>query len=198
MSAAAVEQPFEQPTLLEAADLIADQLVGYRVEIIGSQIAVTPPASGSHGDALTDIMIPFWEAGLHGSQSRVIQAIGIWLPDGPFDYAVPDLALVDADYEEHRAERNCYDPAVFRLVLEVTSTNHAYDLKVKPAAYASAGVPVYVIVDRKNRKVMVLTDPSDGEYRLHAVHHPGQSFELPASVGAPVTLSVDTVLGPEK
>lgn len=43
MSAAAVEQPFEQPTLLEAAELISSKLVGHRVEIIGSQIIVTPP-----------------------------------------------------------------------------------------------------------------------------------------------------------
>ncbi|MCX5209328.1 Uma2 family endonuclease [Kitasatospora sp. NBC_00240] len=198
MSAAAVEQPFEQPTLLEAADLISDQLVGYRVEIIGSQIAVTPPPDAPHSRSLTNIMVPFLAAGLHGEETQVLQGIGIRLPDGPSDYAIPDLAVVDGDIDEHHVENNCYDPAVFRLVLEVTSQNHSSDLKVKPAAYASAGVPVYVIVDRRNRKVMVLTDPSDGEYRLHAVHHPGQSFELPASLGAPVKLSVDTVLGPEK
>ncbi|GHH74662.1 hypothetical protein GCM10018781_41780 [Kitasatospora indigofera] len=58
MSAAAVGQPFEPPTLLEAADLISDQLVGYRVEIIGSQIAVTPPANAPHSRSLTDIMVP--------------------------------------------------------------------------------------------------------------------------------------------
>ncbi|MET9615082.1 Uma2 family endonuclease [Kitasatospora indigofera] len=198
MSAAALEQPVGQPTLLEAADLIADQLVGYRVEIIGSQIAVTPPTGASHSRSLTNIMLPFLAAGLHGEETQVLQAVGIRLPDGPFDYAVPDLAVVDGDVDEHHAGNNCYDPGVFRLVLEVTSTNHVHDLKVKPAVYASAGVPVHVIVDRKNRKVMVLTEPADGEYRVHAVHHPGQSFELPASVGAPVTLSVDTVLGPEK
>ncbi|GAA2235530.1 MULTISPECIES: Uma2 family endonuclease [Kitasatospora] len=198
MSAAAVEEPIEQPSLLEVADKISDQLVGHRVEIIGSEITVTPPADGPHGDTLTDIMIPFLAAGLHGERTRVIQAIGIWLPDGPSDFAIPDLAVVDSDYGDHKVEFNCYDPAVFRLVLEVTSSNLSSDLKRKPAAYAQAGVPVYVIADRKNRRVMVLTDPHDGEYRVHAVHHPGQSFELPESVGAKVTLSVDSVLGPEK
>lgn len=198
MSAAAVEEPFEQPTLLEMAEQIADRFAGYRVEIIGGQITVAPPADGLHGASLTDIMIPFIAAGLHGEDSRVIQAIGLWLPDGPSDYAIPDLAVVDADFGDHLVEYNCYDPSIFRLVLEVTSSNHIHDLKVKPAGYASAGVPVYVIVDRKNRKVMVLTDPRDGEYRVHAVHHPGQSLTLPESVGAPVTLAVDSVLGPEK
>ncbi|MEU1284633.1 Uma2 family endonuclease [Kitasatospora sp. NPDC005856] len=91
-------------------------------------------------------------------------------------------------------ESNNYDPVIFRPVVEVTSSNYLTDVKVKPALYAGAGVPVHLIVDRKNLKVMVLTEPRDGEYRVHAVHHPGQSFTLPESIGAAVTLSVDDVL----
>ncbi|MBV2155741.1 Uma2 family endonuclease [Kitasatospora sp. SUK 42] len=198
MSAAAVEEPFEQMTLLEASELISKQLVGHRVEIIGGQITVTPPPDGPHGETLTDITIPLWSAGLHGDASRVIQAIGLWLPGGPFDYAIPDLSVVDADYQDHLIEHNCYDPTVFRLVVEVTSSNHLSDTKVKPGIYADAGVPVYLIVDRKNLKVMVLTEPQDGEYRVHAVHHPGQSFTLPESIGASVTLAVDDLLRVKK
>ncbi|MDH6130883.1 Uma2 family endonuclease [Kitasatospora sp. MAA4] len=198
MSAAAIEQPCEQLTLLEAADLISSRLAGYRVEILGSQILVTPPADGPHGRSLTRIMKPFMAAGLDEGDTELIQAIGVWLPDGPSDYVIPDLALVDADFEDHPAELNCYDPVVFRLVVEVTSANYQTDLKTKPAAYASAGIPVYVIVDRRNRRVMVLTDPKDGEYRVHAVHHPGQRFTLPESIGAAVEIDVDSVLGPVK
>ncbi|MFB7908986.1 MULTISPECIES: Uma2 family endonuclease [unclassified Kitasatospora] len=198
MSAAAVEGPFEQVTLLEAAELISDRLVGHRVEVLGGQITVTPPPDGPHNDMLTDLIIPLSAAGLHGDVSRVVPGMGLWLPSGPSDYAVPDLCVVDADYREHLIELNCYDPMVFRLVLEVTSSNFTTDLKVKPLLYAEAGVPVYVIVDRTNQRVMVLTDPKDGEYRVHAVHHPGQSFTLPESIGATVTLSVDDVLMTKK
>ncbi|MFB7616527.1 Uma2 family endonuclease [Kitasatospora sp. NPDC056181] len=198
MSAAAVEEPMEQPTLLEAAELISNQLPGHRVEIIGSQITATPPPNTRHGRSLTRLMRALFEAGLDDGETEVFQNIGIWLPDGPSDYAVPDLAVLDADSDDHLIEYNCYDPAVFRLVLEVTSSNHSDDLKKKPAAYASAGVPVYVIVDRTNQRVMVLTEPQDGEYRVHAVHHPGQSFTLPESIGASVTLAVDDVLAAKK
>ncbi|MGA5819158.1 Uma2 family endonuclease [Kitasatospora sp. NPDC094028] len=198
MSAAAVEEPFEQMTLLEAAELISDRLMGHRVEILGGQITVTPPPDGPHGETLTDLMIPLWAAGLHGDKSRVVQGMGLWLPGGPSDYAIPDLSIVDADYREHLIEHNCYDPAVFRLVLEVTSSNFTNDLKAKPPLYAQAAVPVYVIVDRTNQRVMVLTDPKGSEYRVHAVHHPGQSFTLPESIGASVTLKVDDVLAIKK
>ncbi|MGW2252500.1 Uma2 family endonuclease [Kitasatospora sp. NPDC001660] len=191
---AALEEPFERMTLLETAELISRQLVGHRVEILGGQITVTPPPDGQHGDSLTSLSVPFIMAGLHGKTTRVIQGIGLWLPDGPSDYAIPDMSIVDADYAGHLIDHNCYDPAVFRLVIEVTSSNYLTDLKVKPALYADARVPAYLIVDRKNMKVMVLTDPRDGEYRVHAVHHPGQSFALPESVGATATISVDDVL----
>ncbi|MFE7561293.1 hypothetical protein [Kitasatospora sp. NPDC057500] len=59
-------------------------------------------------------------------------------------------------------------------------------------------MPIHVIVDRANGRVVVLTDPQDGEYRVHAVHHPGQSFALPESIGASATLSVDSVLAAKK
>ncbi|MFE7526400.1 Uma2 family endonuclease [Kitasatospora sp. NPDC057542] len=198
MSAAAVEEPMEQPTLLEAAELISEQLPGYRVEIIGSEITVTPPPNMKHSRSLTRLMRLLFAAGLDDDEAEVFQNVGIWLPGGPSDFAVPDLAILDAYSDDRLIEHDCYDPAAFRLVLEVTSSNFGDDLKKKPAAYASAGVPVYVIVDRTNRRVMVLTDPKDGEYRVHAVHHPGQSFTLPESIGASVTLSVDDVLTAKK
>ncbi len=105
---------------------------------------------------------------------------------------------MDSDFADHKISFNCYDPSVFRLVLEVTSSNLGDDVRKKPLAYAGAGIPVYVIVDRTKRLLRVLTDPHDGEYRIHTIHRPGESFTLPASIGAEVTLEVDAVLGPEK
>ncbi|MFI0737144.1 Uma2 family endonuclease [Streptomyces sp. NPDC021100] len=195
MSAAPVE-PYghhvrKPHSLLDAAGEISERFPGYRVEIFGGEIHVAPPADGQHGEVLTDVMLAM--AALHRGESRLIQALGMWLPTGEDDYVIPDLALVDADYTEHRLRYNCYDPAVFRLVLEVTSSNHRTDLRDKAALYAEVGVPVYVIVDRRHQRVHVLTEPKDGEYR-HTVHAPGSTFTLPESVGAEVELSVDTLL----
>lgn len=193
LSAAAVEHPCDDEpelSLLEEADRLAEQLPGRRVEIIGGVITVAPPPDGPHADALTTLMIPFLAAGLHGKESRVLQGIGLWLPAGPEDYAIPDLALVDADLDEHRLENNCYDPAVFRLVLEVTSSNYKSDLRHKVAAYAEAKIPVYVILDRKHSRVHVLTEPVGGSYDRHEVYAPGQEAPLPGSIGAEVVLDV--------
>jgi Uma2 family endonuclease len=194
MSAAPVEQPHGDRPLIAEANRLADRNPGNRVEIIGGLIIMSPPPDGAHAAALTDLMVPFIAAGLHGTESMVLQGIGLWLSSGAEDYAIPDLALVDADFQEHLVENSCYDPIAFRLVLEVTSSNYQADLRTKVAAYAGSNVPVYVIVDRKHQRLHVLTDPAEGTYANHRVHAPGELVTLPDSLGAKVTLDVAEIL----
>ncbi|MGW2747603.1 Uma2 family endonuclease [Streptomyces sp. NPDC001450] len=194
MSTAPAEWSSGDRPLTALADEIMERHPGYRVEIIGGQILASPPPDGAHARALTDLMVPFLTAGLHGPESQVLQGIGLWLPDGGEDYAIPDLVVVDADFEEHYAENNCYDPVCFRLVLEVTSSNYRTDLRTKVAAYAEAKVPVYVIVDRKHQRLHVLTDPAGDKYENHRPHAPGEMVTLPDSLGAKVTLDVAEIL----
>ena len=193
MSAAPVEQPHGDRPLIAEANLAQERLPGHRVEIIGGLILLSPPPDGAHAAALTDLMVPFLAAGLHGTESMVLQGVGLWLPSGE-DFAIPDLTLVDADFQEHLVENNCYEPIAFRLVLEVTSSNYQSDLRTKVAAYAGAAVPVYVIVDRKHQRLHVLTDPATGEYTNHRIHAPGELVTLPDTLGAKVTLDVAEIL----
>lgn len=196
MSAAAVEGPYrpEPLTLLEQANKLMEQHPGCRVEIIGGVITVAPPPDYPHSRVLTKLMIPFLAAGLDGEETEVGQGVGVWLPTGPEDYAIPDLVVVDADIDEHLIENNCYDPAAFRLVLEVTSSNYNNDLRNKVTAYAEAKIPVYLIVNRKHGRVHVLTDPVAGGYDTHRVHARGEQITLPDSIGAKVTLDVAELL----
>ncbi|MFC8825608.1 Uma2 family endonuclease [Streptomyces sp. NPDC057137] len=196
MSAAAAEHPWDssQESQLKTADSLMEQLPGFRVEIIGGVITVAPPPDGNHASVLTDVMIPFLAVGVHGQESRVLQNVGLWLPGGPEDFAIPDLAVVDADFEDHLVQYNCYDPAVFRLVLEVTSSNYQQDLRNKVTAYAEAGIPIYVIVDRKHNRLHVLTEPVAGDYTSHRIHAPGEQILLPDTVGAEVKLDVSALL----
>src|SRR4051812_41842876 len=106
MSAASVERPHDDRPLIAEANRLMDRLPGYRVEIIGGQLIVSPPPDGPHAVALTDLMLPFIAAGLHGSDTQVVQGIGLWLPTGTEDYAIPDFSLVDTDFQDHFAENN--------------------------------------------------------------------------------------------
>ncbi|MFI8001761.1 Uma2 family endonuclease [Streptomyces sp. NPDC086010] len=191
MSAAAVERPRNEPeTQLETAGRLTEQLPGHRVEIIGGVITVAPPRGGPHARALTKPMRPFIAAGLDDGETEVLQGIGLRLPSGPEDYAIPDLAIVDADLDEHLIENNCYDPACFRPVLEVTSGNYRNDMRNKVTAYAQAKIPVYVVVDRKHSRIHVLTEPLPSGYDRHEVYAPGQEAPLPSVLGTEVSLDV--------
>ena len=194
MSAASVERPHGDRPLIAEANRLMERNPGYRVEIIGGLILVSPPPDVAHARALARLTRPFTAAGIDGSETEVLQGVGLWLPSGSEDYAVPDLVVVDADIEEHFVGNNCYEPVAFRLVLEVTSTNWKADLQTKVAAYADANVPVYVVVDRKHQRLHVLTDPEGNTYATHRVHAPGELVALPDSLGAKVTLDVAEIL----
>ncbi|MEV7343251.1 Uma2 family endonuclease [Streptomyces sp. NPDC093544] len=194
MSAASVERPHGDRPLIAEANRLMDRNPGYRVEIIGGTIIVSPPPNVAHARALSRLRRPFYTAGLDGGETEVLEGVGLWLPTGAEDYAIPDLVVVDTDIEDHLVENNCYDPIAFRLVLEVTSSNYQNDLRTKVGAYANAKVPVYVIVDRRHQRLHVLTDPAQDEYAGHRIHAPGELVTLPDSIGAKVTLDVAEIL----
>ncbi|MGW5045101.1 Uma2 family endonuclease [Streptomyces griseoluteus] len=181
-------------SLTPIADEIMDRRPGCRVEIIGGHLLVTPLPDAPHARVLTDVMVLLMNGEPHRDETLVAQRIAIRLPTGPEDYAVPDLVVVDADIENHHVGNNTYDPACFRLVLEVTSGNWKDDLKTKVGAYAQAKVPVYVAVDREHQRLHVLTEPADGTYGTHRVHSPGELVTLPDSIGAKVTLDVAAII----
>ncbi|GAA2241809.1 membrane protein [Streptomyces ruber] len=198
-SAASVEQALHDhgrgtASLTSIADEIMERHPGYRAEIIAGALLVTPLPDALHACALTTLMRTFIAGGLDDGETEVLQNVGLWLPTDLEDYAIPDLAVVDADIDDHLVENNAYDPVCFRLVLEVTSSNWKNDLKTKVAAYAEARIPVYVVVDRKHQRLHVLTEPDGDTYATHRVHAPGEFVTLPGSIGAEVTLDVRQVI----
>lgn len=181
-------------SLADAADRLWEELPGHRVEILYGSIVVTPPPDGTHQETLSGFADALHDAGARKAGLRYLQGIGLWLPTGPADYAVPDLSIVGDDYKDAVVEKNCYAPHVFRLVLEVTSSNWGNDLMTKVEAYARANVPVYLVVDRKHGQVLVHSGPVGDAYGARSCYQRGQTFSLPSSVGVSLDLSVDTLL----
>ncbi|MFE9859517.1 Uma2 family endonuclease [Streptomyces sp. NPDC005780] len=185
----------KQPELMlgEAAAQLAHTLRGYRVEVLQGRLTATPPADVSHALALSWLGEEFG-ARARRTGLRLVQGVGLWLPTGPDDYAIPDLSVVEADFRDAHAMKNCYAAHVFRMVVEVTSTNWADDLGPKVEDYAQAGIPVYVVADRKHDQVLLCSDPRGGEYKNKAHHKRGTSFLVPDEVGVEMELSVDRLL----
>ncbi|MFI1357122.1 Uma2 family endonuclease [Streptomyces sp. NPDC020898] len=181
-------------TLSEAADQLSRALPGHRVEILQGRLTVTPPPDGPHALSLTKIGRIFEKSGIEGSRVEYVQGIGLWLPTLPDDFAIPDFSVVDDDFCDAYVQKNCYAPNVFRLVVEVTSSNWPDDLYTKVECYAQAGIPAYIVADRKHDEVLLYTDPADGKYPDPQHFKRGQSVPVPESVGVSVELSVDTLL----
>ncbi|MEU9718390.1 Uma2 family endonuclease [Streptomyces sp. NPDC047976] len=181
-------------TIADAADRLSKELPGHRVEVLQGRLTVTPPADGAHALSLSWLVVESDKAGAPQAGLEYAQAIGLWLPSGPDDYAIPDFALVEADFLDHPVGKNCYPPHVFRLVVEVTSSNWSDDLGTKADCYAQAGIPVYLVADRRHDEAVLYTDPRGGEYRSRKPFKRGTSVPLPESIGISLELPVDRLL----
>jgi Uma2 family endonuclease len=184
----------QELTLGEAADQLARALPGHRVEILQGRLVVTPPPDGSHALSLSWLVVEFHGAGAREAGARYVQGVGLWLPTLPQDFAIPDFSVVDEDFRDAHVTKNYYAPNVFRMVVEVTSSNWSDDLGPKVECYAQAGVPVYLIADRKHDEALLYADPTNGKYPDPVRYKRGQSVPVPDSVGVSLELSVDTLL----
>jgi Uma2 family endonuclease len=82
------------------------------------------------------------------------------------------------------------------MAVEVTSFDgdtNARDRQEKPAAYAAAGIPIYLLVDRDCCEVVVHTNPAPDRGRYLDTHRApfGEQVTLPDPVG--ITLDTETL-----
>jgi Uma2 family endonuclease len=160
---------------------------GSKVEIIEGIVTVSPSPAYRHNVIASRIhrrlysVIPEdWE---------VFQTLAIAVPSrlGMF---IPDIVvtpLVDTE------EAATHVPAgMAELVVEVTSkTNARHDRISKLAAYAAAGIPLYLLVDRwapEGPTVTLYGEPKGDVYRPLSVVKFGETLKVPE----PFSLDIDT------
>ncbi|MEU6667138.1 Uma2 family endonuclease [Streptomyces sp. NPDC046727] len=99
--------------------------------------------------------------------------------------AKPDGVLAPAGH--FAGKGNWADPAGVLMAVEITSYDsdtHSRDRVEKPRAYAEAGIPVYLLIDRANLTILVHSDPDlEVGYRDVHVVRLGGSITLPDPVG---------------
>lgn len=101
----------------------------------------------------------------------------------------PDGVLAPA---RHFAGHGEWSPAAGALMtVEVTTNAPDTDRHTrtdKPHAYAAAGIPVHLLVDRDDRSVLVSSRPENGCYRREEK----LPFGAPVKIPAPVDIVLDT------
>ncbi|MEU3597361.1 Uma2 family endonuclease [Streptomyces sp. NPDC006798] len=164
---------------------------GWHAEIAEGQIHVVPPPHAQHNRitaklqrALLTVLPDDWE---------IFQTLGIQIVTSEKLY-IPDLVVIpDEVVAAVPAEKNMpVDAGEALLVIEVTSPfNAADDRGKKRDAYAQAGIPTYLLVDRFDRHgptSTVFTEPKNGAYQLARRVPFGDQLHLPE----PFDLKIDT------
>ena len=81
--------------------------------------------------------------------------------DNPTSEPEPDLIVLRQDDSHFTSNPQ---PQDLRLVVEIAHTSLSFDLKVKAALYARAGVPEYWVLDVAGRRLLVHRNPQSGTY----------------------------------
>jgi Uma2 family endonuclease len=121
----------------------------------------------------------------------------IWQMGGPiripnFDEPEPDFAIVrgtDDDYETRHP-----GAADVPLVVEVAVTSLGDDRRKKLTVYAGAGIPVYWIVNIKERQIEVYTEPRPGDYKSRVNYTSGQFLPVVIDGSEVDQIAVDDIL----
>lgn len=158
------------------AFLDLDTPEGFKAELIEGEIVVAQPPDGDHETAIGRIV---WQIARQcpegidfaGGKGLIVPG-GRYIPDGTFTVA------------DAMAGRESWSkPVGVLMVLEVTSSRPQKDREAKRKGYATAGIPLYLLVDRQENKVLLHGDPRRGDYRaVHAVPV-GEPLELPEPFG---------------
>ncbi|MCB5909582.1 Uma2 family endonuclease [Streptomyces pinistramenti] len=166
---------------------------GSKVEIIDGIIVVTPPLAAPHNRIaekihrrLYTVLPEDW--GVH-------QTLGVAHPSRGRLY-IPDLVVIPDPVVDALEGGNSAPLTAAELVVEITSlSNASYDRINKAAAYAQAGVPLYLLVDRfapPGPTVTLYGEPQGDVYRELQKVKFGDEIHIPE----PFDLTIDTSVFP--
>jgi Uma2 family endonuclease len=147
----------------------------YRAELIAGRIIVNPPPVGDHESVIGKLTVQL--ARKSAVDITVSGNRGLNTPSGNF---IPDLTVAEPGAFDD--EPSWGTPAGILLLVEVTSSISADDREAKRRAYAAAGIPLYLLVDRDNHESVLFSRPDveAPDYRADTRVPFGVDLELPA------------------
>ncbi|KOX06972.1 Uma2 family endonuclease [Streptomyces sp. NRRL B-3648] len=160
---------------------------GSKVEIIEGIITASPAPAFRHNVIAARIQRRLYS--VIPEEWGIFQTLAIAVPSR-LGMLIPDLVVAPVP---EQPESDSHIPAALaELVVEVTSKSNAgHDRVSKPAAYATAGIPLYLLVDRwapGGPTATLYGEPKGDVYRVRKAVKFGDPVELPEPFG----LTLDT------
>ncbi|MFD8756642.1 Uma2 family endonuclease [Kitasatospora sp. NPDC059577] len=158
---------------------------GIRLEFINGKLGIKPVPDGDHG------RIVQWlnRICIQARPELYVHDQGLKIEGYRGGFARPDGTLADADAFVGRGDWATTEDVL--MVTEVTSFDSDTDRRErveKPRAYAEAGIPVYLLIDRDSAEVVVHSQPDGVRYESVRTLPFGRTVRLPDPVG----ISLDT------
>jgi Uma2 family endonuclease len=145
---------------------------GNRANLWDGIVYEKPPKSTVHAAVGAMMNMKVWRCLLPGWFVSLDNSITI----GPDRSPAPDLAVIRGEPEDYRYRRP--EAADAGLFIEMTDSILKNNVERKAAAYASVGIPTYVVLDLDAQIVRVheLPIPSENRYASVVTLKPGESF----------------------
>ncbi|CAM5634924.1 hypothetical protein SSPIM334S_03104 [Streptomyces spiroverticillatus] len=154
---------------------------GVRLEFLHGRLGVKTVPDGDHDEIIRWLMEHCIQ---HRPDLWLYPERGLRVDQYRNGYAKPDGTLAPKGVFAGQGE--WADAGQVLLVAEVTSYDSDTDRRdrvEKPSAYARAGIPVYLLIDRDTCEVLVHSEPDNGTY-AHLLRRPfGRTVELPEPLG---------------
>ncbi|WP_433472883.1 Uma2 family endonuclease [Spirillospora sp. CA-142024] len=171
--------------------LALDTPEGFRAELIDGEIVVTPPPLGDHEDWIAEISLQI----VRNSPRRFHWAgqKGLIIPgddERQESRVIPDMVIAPAELRLFRGAPEWMRVASdgIAMVVEVTSTRPKTDRGSKRYGYARAGIPLYLLVDRGEERVVLFSGPDGKDYGHIDQVQIGKTLPLPE----PFEIELDT------
>lgn len=166
---------------------------GSKVEIIDGIIVVTPPPAAPHNRIAEKVHRRLYS--VVPEEWGIFQTLGVAQPSRGRIY-IPDLVVIPDAALDGLEGGEAAPLTAAELVVEITSpSNASHDRINKTAAYAEAGVPLYLLIDRfaPPGPTVTLYGEARGEVyqELQKVKF-GEEIQLPA----PFDITIDTSVFP--
>ncbi|WP_433462467.1 Uma2 family endonuclease [Spirillospora sp. CA-128828] len=163
--------------------LALDTPEGLRAELIDGEIVVSPPPGSRHERNIARINR---QVTLHSSTAFDFSGnMGLVLPgDGGLPhYVIPDGTFAPLDLDVYDNDDSWSEPDGIAMVVEVTSSRPGPDREAKRYGYARAEIPLYLLVDRDEKRVVLFSQPDGKDYARTDQASFGKGLALPEPFG---------------
>jgi Uma2 family endonuclease len=163
---------------LETAGIFDQQ----RVELIEGELIDKMGKNRPHVDALA--LLFGWLIQVFGARVvNTVAPIDVALEDNPTNEPQPDLIVLKREYSGFRSVTP--QPKDLDLIVEIADSSLMFDLTVKAALYARAGIADYWVLDLLGRRLIVHRNPQGGRYASVTSYNENESVAPLSSPNSP-------------